>query len=386
VLQELATDYTSEASILAGNFNVSSLGDTANALVVRQKEVSVREKILQLDPNDANKGEFAKGLTLLGDQFLLVGERHTAFDYYFRSQKMFEDLASGSTGREAQNRLYSVYNRINTAQQANGNLPEALLNAQRALKIAQHLSQADPHDVYSRVSLVLSYGNLADVLSSMHRFPAARFALAQATAIIDPLVASNPTNGEFQGVAASTYVIAGDVFRRSQDYDRSLHDYQVALRIFSQIHLRDPSNVDAGLELAGAYNQLGKLLVLRGELDGAAEAFHDGLAISELQATAQNPNEESLYSAAESYAGLAKTEANRITPGQILRIRITHLNQARLWDEHSLQLWSKVKEPGFLSPDGYDSEPPAMVKHHLARVNLELAQLKDKSHSPPVVQ
>jgi non-specific serine/threonine protein kinase/serine/threonine-protein kinase len=296
VLQELAADYTSEASILAGNFNVSSLGDTANALVVRQKEVSVREKILQLDPNDANKGEFAKGLTLLGDQFLLVGERHTAFDYYFRSQKMFEDLASGSTGREAQNRLYSVYNRIYTAQQANGNLPEELLNAQRALKIAQHLSQADPHDVYSRVSLVLSYGNSADVLSSMHRFPAARSALAQATAIIDPLVASNPTNGEFQGVEASTYVIAGDVFRRSQDYDRSLHDYQVALKIFSQIHLRDPSNVDAGLELAGAYNQLGKLLVLRGELDGAAEAFHKGLAISELQTTAQNPNEESLYS------------------------------------------------------------------------------------------
>ena len=173
---------------------------------------------------------------------------------------------------------------------------------------------------------------------------------------------------------------------RSQNYDRSLHDYQVALKIFSQIHLRDPSNVDAGLELAGAYNQLGKLLVLRRELDGAAEAFHKGLAISELQTTAQNPNEESLYSAAESYAGLAKAEANRITPGQTPQIRITHLNQARLWDEHSLQLWSKVKEPGLLSPDGYDSEPPSMVQKHLARINSELAQLKDKSHSPPVVQ
>jgi len=46
VPQELAADYTSEATILAGNFNASSLGDTANALVVRQKEVSVREKIL----------------------------------------------------------------------------------------------------------------------------------------------------------------------------------------------------------------------------------------------------------------------------------------------------------------------------------------------------
>ena len=374
LLQELAADYTSQASILGGNFNLSSLGDTANALLVRQKQVGVREKIFQLEPNDANKGEFAIGLTMLGDQFLLVGQRHAALDYYLRSQKMFEGLASGSTGRKAQNRLYSVYNRICTAQLANGNLPEALLNAQRALKIAQSLSQADPNDVYSRVSLVLSYANLADVLSSMHRFPTAVSALAQAIAIIDPLVASNPTNGELPGVEASTYVIAGDVFRRTQDYDRSLHNYRVALKILSQIHLRNPENVDAGLELAGGYNQLGRLLVLRGDLDGATEAFREGLAISEPQTMAQNPNEESLYSAAGSYAGLAKAEANRITPRQTLQIRITHLNQARLWDEHSLQLWSKVKEPGFLSPDGYDSEPPSTVKQHLARLNSELGQ------------
>jgi len=151
-------------------------------------------------------------------------------------------------------------------------------------------------------------------------------------------------------------------------------------------YLRDPENVDAGLELVGGYNQLGKLLVLRGDRDGATEEFREGLAISEPQTMAQNPNEESLYSAAESYAGLAKAEANRITPGQTFQIRMTHLNQARLWDEHSLQLWSRVKEPGFLSPDGYDSEPPSTVKQHLARVNSELAQLKDKSDSQAVAQ
>jgi eukaryotic-like serine/threonine-protein kinase len=386
LLQELAADYTSEASILGGNFNVSSLGDTANALVVRKKQVSVREKIFQIDPNDANKGEFARALTMLGDQFLFVGQRHAALDYYFRSQKMFEELASSSTGRNAQNRLYSVYNRISTAQLANGDLPEALLNAQRALKIARSLSQADLKDVYSRVSLVLSYGNLADVLSSMHRFPAAVSAVAQAIAIIDPLVASNPTNGEFPGVQASAYGIAGDVFRRSHDYDRSLHNYQVALKILSQIHLRDPGNVDAGLELAGGYNQLGKLLVLRGDLEGATEAFHKGLAISEPQTTQQNPNEESLYSAAESYAGLARAEANRTTSGQTPQIRIAHLNQARLWDEYSLQLWCRVKEPGLLSPDGYDSDPPSTVKQHLTRVNSELAELKQKSNPWAVAQ
>jgi eukaryotic-like serine/threonine-protein kinase len=378
LLQELAADYTSEASILGGNFNLSNLGDTANALVVRQKQVDVRERIFQSDPSNANKGEFAIGLTMLGDQFLLLGQRHTALDYYLRSQKMFEDLASGSTGRKAKNRLYSIYNRINTVQQANGNLPESLVYARKALKIAQELSQADPNDVYSRVSLTLSHSNLADVLSSMHRFAPAVSSLNQAIAIIDPLVAKNPTNGEFPGVQATTYVTAGDVFRRSRDYDRSLNDYRVAVKILSQIHLRDPDNVDAGLELAGSYNQLGKLLVLRGDLDGATEAFHKGLAISEPQATSQNPNEEALYSAAASYAGLAEAEAKRTTAGQALQVRFTHLNQARLWDERSLQLWSKVKEPGFLSPDGYDSEPPPTVKQHLARVNSALTELKGK--------
>jgi len=380
ILKELADDYTTEATVLGGNFNLSNLGDAASALIAREKQAEIWEKISRLEPNNDNKGSWAIALTLLGDQHLLMGERHSALEYYLRSQKMFEDVGISSTSRKGQDRLYSIYNRLCSVQQGTGNLPEALGYGRKALDVARKLSLADPNDVHSKISLVITTANLADILSSMHRFEPAISSLNQALSLIDGLVAKNPNNGEFPGMQASTYVTAGDLYRRSGDYDLSVSYYRTAVKIFLRTHLQDPGNVDGALDLAGGYNQLGKSLILKGALDEATEVLHKALAISEPQA-ARNVNEESFYSAAESYAGLADAESRRAGTHQPRQVQIQHLEQSRQWDETSLQWWSHVKEPGYLSPNGYDVIQPSAVRQHLARVNSGLVQLGVKRTS-----
>ncbi len=142
LLKELSQDYSTEASILGGNFNLSNLGDTATALAVRQKEVAVDERIVNSAPSDpAAKRGLAVSLARMGDQFQLSGQRRTALQHYMRAEKIFEGLAAGSASRKALEALQSIYNRVFFAEQATGNRQEALANARKALEVARKLAR-----------------------------------------------------------------------------------------------------------------------------------------------------------------------------------------------------------------------------------------------------
>jgi eukaryotic-like serine/threonine-protein kinase len=369
LLKELSQDYSTEAAILGGNFNLSNLGDTADALKIRQKEVNADEKIVKLTPSDpaAERG-FAVSLARMGDQYQLVGQRHNALQNYLRAEKIFEELAVGSPGRKAQEALQSIYNRVTVAQQGDGNLREALANARKALGVAQKLNAADPRDVRSSISVVIDYSNLAGIISASGRLEAAKSATSQMLAALDKLTAIAPNNGELPGVQSSVYVTAGDVFSVAGDYERSSRFYQQGLTILSKIHSQDPDNVDSALQLAGGYNQMGKLLAKKGDFAGAMDMFPKALALSEKEANS-GKNEESLYTVANAYTGLGDAEVARAGNASTPQTKSEHVVQARSWYERSLKSWGLIREPSSLSPGGYDSIPPSTVKQRLAHID-----------------
>ena len=87
LLVELGQDYSAEADILGGNFTISNLGNTSDAIAVRQKQASVQEQLLKLDPgNAAIQRSFGVSLAKTGDEFVLVGEWHSALDQFTRGR------------------------------------------------------------------------------------------------------------------------------------------------------------------------------------------------------------------------------------------------------------------------------------------------------------
>jgi hypothetical protein len=47
--------------------------------------------------------------------------------------------------------------------------------------------------------------------------------------------------------------------------------------------------------------------------------------------------------------------------------------QASSLAERSLKIWAQIKEPGFISPDGFDAVPPSVVAQRLAKYKAALA-------------
>src|SRR6202043_257895 len=116
-------------------------------------------------------------------------------------------------------------------------------------------------------------------------------------------------NTEFRGLQAGTYDAAGDVFRRSEDVGRSLHYYREALNLTVRIQSEGPTNVDGRLRLAAIRNSVADMLTRSRDLKSAREMYDEALALAKPEATSSHPNEQALYSTADSYTGLASTEA-----------------------------------------------------------------------------
>lgn len=375
LLKELSQDYTVEASILGGNFESSNLGDVNSALEIRKKAVAVDERIFNLFPNDpAAKRGFAVSLTRMGDEYELASQRHVALEYYHRAEKVFEELAVSSPGRRASEALQSIYNRISVANQASGNLPDALVAAKKALAVAEKSSAADPNDIRSRTSLIIDNSNLAGILAQLGQLTAAKTIQTKAIALVEAMAASNPKNGELPGVQASVYATEGDILKLSKEYDGALRYYREMLAIYTKQHSADPDNVDGALQLAAGQKQMAKVFVLKGDLNDAEDMIHKTLALTEPTANAAHPNQEALYTTADSYTGLGEIEEARAKAQKSAKLAAAQFTQARSSYERSLKVWGEIHEPGMLSPGGDDVIPPAVVKQHLADVNRSLKQ------------
>jgi len=374
VLQELSKDYETNADLLSGNFNTSSLGDNVSALALRRKEFAIDERLLALEPDDLTvKRDVGARVAKMGDQLLLDGEWREALPYYVQAQKVLEDLANRSETTKTLEYLDSIYTRVQEVETWDGDFRQALATNLRALEISKKMSSADPQSTKGRLGLSIDWSNVADSASRLGQKRQADSAINQGMSLISELVKVDPKNIEFQGIQAAAYGTAGDVFRRFDDVTQALHYYREALSSTSRMQSADPNNVDGRLRLAAISNSVGEMLTRSGDLRGASEMLNQALEMAKPEATSSHPNEQALYSTADSYTALAEIEAALAADTSLARgKRMEHWTQASSLAESSLKTWAQVKEPGVISPDGFDCIPPSVVEQRFARYKSAL--------------
>jgi tetratricopeptide (TPR) repeat protein len=269
--------------------------------------------------------------------------------------------------------LHSLYTRLSVVQLWDGNAQQALTTIRSALALSKKMSNLDPQNVGSQLDMAEDYANLADALSRSKDEAEALSSIGESTRIVAHLVTVSPKNTEYLGMQAAVDITAGDVSRRFGNYKRALPYYRDGLSIFSQIQSVDPANVDGRLRVAGAANWTGEMLVKQGALNDAVKMFDRALGLTGSEVNSTHHSEEGLYAAADSYAGLAEVEAFAATNHrQQKSIEIDHWRQARLLCERSLEIWNKIKEPGTISPDGFECIPRVAVERLLAQCSRHL--------------
>ncbi len=351
VLQELTENYETEADIFGGTFNVSNLGNTSAALAYRQKELSLREELARLRPNDPSvQRTMGVTITKMGDQLMLNGQWREALDYYRRAQQSFEALAAApSPNSRVLDNLHGLYTRLQQVEMWSGNPQQAVVTNRKALALSREISRTDASNNYGVLVVASDYGNLADSLSRAGVKREAISTIGQALEMMSELVARNPRNTEYSGLQAAEYVTAGDVSRRFGDYRGALDYYREGIRISSQIQSADPSNVDVRLRLAEIETELGRTLVQLRDLSSAAEAYQKALALAQPN-TSNALGEEEPYARANAYAGIGEVE-------QALATASAHARQEH-WPKacshaHSRHVWKQVYEPVSVRPRRY---------------------------------
>jgi len=371
VLLELMVDYESVANILGGENSLSSLGDNSAALVIRHKQVEAAERLLRLKPDDDSvQGNYAIALTTWGDQLWQDGQIAAPLEQYLRAQSIFQ--AGSVHSRKAARMRYLldlVYERLVLVHLAKTRVPVARKAARSALDISMQLSAADPRDIQAGVVVAEDEALVANVESRMGENQRATSRISKAMALVRRMAELSPQDIETQGSEAGIYTTAGDIARRVGDFARAWKFYQTATAILSKIFSDNPANAGASERLAATYNSIGNTQLRRHNFAAARIAFRQALALAEPIASSDHSNAQAFYTTADAYAGLGEVESSSAS-----NPRQTRISQRKHWDQalssyrRSLQFSARIKEPGFVSPDGFDCVSRESVTRRLAEI------------------
>lgn len=387
IMLELMRDYGAEADVLASNLIISNLGNLSSALPLRQKQLELATQLNSLDPgNPQRERDYASVLGLMGDQLLLSGQRREASQYYIPSQQTMEKLAAGTNSTKLLLDVHDSYYRLVDVQIADGQADQAAASARRAIDIAHQLSTADPANSQAFLLLAADYSYFADAISRSGSKREARDAIAKALSIDADLARRHPGNAEFRHMQVSRFQVAGDIYRRFADYRQALHYYQRALELLSAMENEDPSNGGARLRRAVASNGIAFCLVKLGDIPAATRTFRQALDLIAPEVNVDSPGEDALYTAADSYTGLAEVEALLAARPAKGRDRANHWQQALAWSDLGLKRWHQVKEPGLVSPNGFACVPMAVAAARREQYAKALAAAQTRSlDGPPKV-
>ena len=375
LLRELASDYEIEAETVGGDFNSADMGDQTRALDTRRKELEVSERLAKLRPDDpAVQSYVAVSVVQMGDQLLLGGQWRESREYYLQAKSVFERLAAQSPSDRAMvDYLQSVYQRLHFLEMQSGNVMQAATMARKAIDLAEKLIKTDPNDVSAKANLGDDYANLAAALCKVRGKSAAFSAIENALALMSEAAKSDPTNKELLGARAATLTTAAEVYRNTHNYSRALSYYQQAEAIRDRMQAEDPADVASRLRLAATYNREASTLLLSGDAAAATRLYVKALAITDAANPARSHNEQGLYTAADSHSGLGDVEIKLARQQSQANHQRSHLKKACESYQASLKMWDAIREPGTMSPDGFDCTPPAVVAARLKKCQTEVS-------------
>jgi len=376
--RELMLDYGAEADVLASFLIGANFNNLSEALPLRRKQLELAEQLNSEDSqNPATRRSYANALNYMGDHLLLTGQRREASQYYSQAQPILENATTGTTNTKELLELHDTYYRLLPIDLAEANLGLAMEHGRRALSIAQQISGADSQNTQALVILAADFSNLAEVLLRTSHEREAFDAVSKALNIDSELSRRFPNSAQFRHVRHGRFQTAGDVSMRFGKYPQALRYYQAGSEILKGMQAENPSNKWILVELAMTYNSVGAVLLKTGAFSKASSAYQDALNLLSAQINIQASSEDALYGFADAATGLAEVEMSLASVAQTSpRSKAAHLRKALSWYDLSVQTWGRVREPGLVSPTGFNCIPLTVVSARRSRCTDELAKLQ----------
>jgi tetratricopeptide (TPR) repeat protein len=377
ILDELQNAYELIGDIQGGNGLSANLGDTTAALENHRKALAMAQDILRDRPDDphARRGVAIYNIKV-ADDLVKLGDRVTAQENYSKALDTYTSLAAGSVNANLTRELNLVYTRIGDIQLMDGNSRAAKQSYRTAMDIAEKLALVDPQNALAREDLATGYAMLGKAAAESGGPKEGLAFLQKAIGLMETEVAHDPKRADSRRILGLLYIWKGQILADSGSPDAALTEHKKTEAILAQMTSADPNDVEARLTLAATRTKIADVLVGKGRTAAARALYGSVLPVVESFALSTPPNMQAQYTLADTYSGMGDAWRRQASGKATSAKQIEYWTQARSWYERSFAVWRQVRNPGRLSPSGFDTAGPGAVAEKLEQGAAALGKLK----------
>jgi non-specific serine/threonine protein kinase/serine/threonine-protein kinase len=299
LLREIASAYLKVGDVQGRAF-YANLGDTRGALESYQKALAIRQELTALEPNDAGlRGELAMSYERIGRLNTVLGNPAVAVEDLQKAMTIYEELfRADPANRPVRGELGLVNMSLGiavgfSATNSLGDTGAGMEYQRKAIAILEPLVAEEPTNLTYReylsgadlftASLYIDSGNQPEALDYFRK----------ALSIDQSLTRENPTNNYLQRELAVDYSNICNVLRNVGDNAGSLENGRQALAIFERMSAADPDDANIAKDLAIMHQNIGVSLTKAKDYAGASEHYRTSVRILE-ELAAKNPTDAEL--------------------------------------------------------------------------------------------
>ena len=210
------------------------------------------------------------------------------------AMEYLDTLSSESDGNgDLQRELAEGYKKLGAVQGGpnEGNVGDsagALKSYQKAMAILEAIVASNPSSGEDRRRLASVYLDLTNALGQTGDRAASLEMARKGVTVYEALVANDPSSSTFRGELARSYFSVG--VRSGEDHDVAIENYRKAINLYEQLASDEPASKTHRRNLALGCKYLGGRLELTGDGPGALELYRRAVGLDEARA-AGSPND-----------------------------------------------------------------------------------------------
>jgi tetratricopeptide (TPR) repeat protein len=276
--------------------------------------------------------------------------------------------------------MHLIYTRIGNAYLMEGKSKEAVENYRAALDILKQTG-TDMHDALARLDFSTTEALLGQAMAQAGDQGSGLAQLSQAINSIEHEATLDPIHVEINRALGLLYVWRGQILARAGNLDGALADFRKTTEIFGKLVASDPQDADTAINLAAADTKIADTLASIGDLIGALDTYRRAIAVAEIHAHSVPPNVQAQYTVADAYAGVGNAYLLQATKSRTPVNRAKQWTEARDWFQKSFAEWKQLRNPGVMSPGGFDTAGPSFVSRKIAECDANLKKMAFAEHA-----
>jgi len=375
ILKQAMSAYVTFGLLRIGNGVSGTSGTVESGVAVLEKALAYDRRAIKLEPSDVSLAAEEASIDIaLGDAYLKLGNRSLAEESFRSGLKIFEALdPKGENVRVFLNKAVTI-TKVGDALMIEGKYADALGYYKEGLTLGERLLALDKKSESAQSLAVIARGQVALALTHLGHYAEANqmFRAAQAY------------SAAVAGQTAIVHVIKSIIgvwFAQSLQRQGKLADaareFGKSKAILTALGGGGQLDVRTQTYLCAAETGLGSALTAQGKFADAQKEMESAIASLEKLANAAPPQQELLYTLAESYneAGVLYSTRAKQSSSQVAQL--ADLKIAQSWFQKSVEIWRKVKNPARFNTIGFEVSLPAEVSQRLAECDWRIRSLEN---------